>query len=62
MLGTVAKGCTSISIHTPVKGVTVSLLKHSIQAVISIHTPVKGVTPINASNLRKYAVFQSTHP
>jgi len=33
-----------ISIHTPVKGVTVSIsfLEHSLE--ISIHTPVKGVT------------------
>ena len=33
-----------ISIHTPVKGVTVSGDGDAVQRLISIHTPVKGVT------------------
>jgi len=33
-----------ISIHTPVKGVTVVLISESYPTWISIHTPVKGVT------------------
>ena len=33
-----------ISIHTPVKGVTVIDLESGLGVLISIHTPVKGVT------------------
>ena len=34
----------SISIHTPVKGVTVERIDDDLFKNISIHTPVKGVT------------------
>ena len=33
-----------ISIHTPVKGVTLQRVQAILKKMISIHTPVKGVT------------------
>ena len=52
----------TISIHTPIKGVTQSHNgSHQIQT-ISIHTPIKGVTE-NTQELEDYiAGFQSTLP
>ena len=39
---------TTISIHTPVKGVTnLTTGNYLAEVYISIHTPVKGVTGIN---------------
>ena len=45
-----------ISIHTPAKGVTYSLLINGEYTDISIHTPAKGVTLIscNYSLIKKY--------
>ena len=37
--------CIDISIHTPVKGVTIIPVLSNAPKIISIHTPVKGVTP-----------------
>ena len=42
--GTRAAQMGGISIHTPVKGVTTSMVGVAWGDVISIHTPVKGVT------------------
>ena len=45
MLSVVLAAKAGISIHTPVKGVTVSLALFTFEhSWISIHTPVKGVT------------------
>ena len=35
-----------VSIHTPMKGVTISLLRLYKPSNVSIHTPMKGVTPL----------------
>ena len=51
----------SISIHTPVKGVTGEVGLHGRVHHISIHTPVKGVTR-KASTSMGFFLFQSTHP
>ena len=51
----------TISIHTPVKGVTGALSAIRAKVRISIHTPVKGVTGRDIDNPRD-AIFQSTHP
>ena len=50
-----------ISIHTPVKGVTVLVWNPALHYSISIHTPVKGVT-VSAQGQRVMSWFQSTHP
>ena len=51
----------TISIHTPVKGVTLPGGVGIPPAVISIHTPVKGVTTV-VTDADRRIVFQSTHP
>ena len=35
---------TSVSIHTPTKGVTLFGIDHVVDGIVSIHTPTKGVT------------------
>jgi len=52
---------SSISIHTPVKGVTEWIIMQYGTDIISIHTPVKGVT-IRYSWAGRIWEFQSTHP
>ena len=47
---------TRVSIHTPVKGVTVLPLGTDNSEHVSIHTPVKGVTRAAALRLTKEAV------
>ena len=54
-------GVMIISIHTPVKGVTLVVQVDGIHKFISIHTPVKGVTRSNRFVSRSSG-FQSTHP
>ena len=51
-----------ISIHTPVKGVTVITMTEALTEKISIHTPVKGVTMATNGSISKCIVFQSTLP
>ena len=50
-----------ISIHTPVKGVTLPAPAGVTVGVISIHTPVKGVT-VRTAQVFDLLEFQSTHP
>ena len=52
-----------ISIHTPVKGVTVlGILVNTLNTCISIHTPVKGVTIVLGQCEKFFIIFQSTLP
>ena len=51
-----------ISIHTPVKGVTIRAAFPDLPDDISIHTPVKGVTSMMAGIVASDVQFQSTHP
>ena len=51
----------SVSIHTPIQGVTYDIYKSYYNFVVSIHTPIQGVTSISG-RCNRIDLFQSTHP
>ena len=52
----------SVSIHTPVWGVTNTICCKVLAIIVSIHTPVWGVTDVLFSEVVEDFVFQSTRP
>ena len=51
----------SVSIHTPIQGVTRYCLLSLLASAVSIHTPIQGVTAYVAKHGYHFT-FQSTHP